>query len=181
MNTATQNLVDDHVHILQIIAVMERIIGSDNPDIAHIESIVDIIRNYADGLHHAKEENQFFPFLAKRGFSLTQGPVVVMLNEHARGRDLVKGIADNITLYKSGNISALGNIYSNMAGYAELLQNHIAKENNILFRMADNALSETDQQELLKQFAEAEKKHISGSSSEDYIKKIRQLASVYGI
>ena len=44
-----------------------------------------------------------------------------------------------------------------MAGYAELLQNHISKENNILFRMADNALSEKDQQDLLKQFEEAEK------------------------
>ena len=92
MNTATKNLEDDHVHILKLLDVMERIIGSDNPDISHLESIVDIIKNFADGLHHAKEENQFFPFLAKRGFSLTQGPVAVMLNEHERGRDFVKEI-----------------------------------------------------------------------------------------
>ena len=64
MNTATKNLEDDHVHILHLIEVMERVIGSENPDISHLESIVDIIRNFADGLHHAKEENQFFPFLA---------------------------------------------------------------------------------------------------------------------
>jgi hemerythrin-like domain-containing protein len=160
---------------------MENVIGSENPDIGHIETMVDIIRNFADGLHHAKEENQFFPFLAKRGFSLTQGPVGVMLNEHVRGRELVKGIADNITLYKNGNLSALNNIYSNMAGYAELLKNHIGKENNILFRMADNALSDSDQKDLLKQFEEAEKKYASHFSSEDYIKKIRLLASTYGI
>jgi len=181
MDTATKNLEDDHVHILQLIRVMERIIGSENPDITHIESIVDIIRNFADGLHHAKEENQFFPFLANRGFSISQGPVAVMLMEHVRGRDFVKGIAENISLYKGGNLSALGKIYSNMAGYAELLQNHIGKENNILFRMADRALSEEDHQLLLKQFEEAEKTHVSGSSSEEYIKKIQQLASVYGI
>ena len=36
-----------------------------------------------------------------------------------------------------------------MAGYAELLQNHIGKENNILFRMADRALSESDHKDLL--------------------------------
>jgi hemerythrin-like domain-containing protein len=165
MNTATNNLEDDHIHILKLIEVMERVIGSDNPDVSHLESIVDIIRNFADGLHHAKEENQFFPFLAKRGFSLTQGPVAVMLHEHVQGRDFVKGIADNISLYKSGNISALGKIYSNMAGYAELLQNHIGKENNILFQMADRALSESDHQDLLTQFGEAEKNHSSGSSS----------------
>jgi hemerythrin-like domain-containing protein len=177
MNTAAKNLEDDHVHILQLLKVMERVIGSENPDTSHLESMVDIIKNFADGLHHAKEENQFFPFLTKRGFSLTQGPVAVMLNEHARGRDFVRGISENIVLYKGGNMEALGKIYSNMAGYAELLKNHIGKENNILFRMADNALSESDQQDLLKQFDEAEKYH----SSADYIKRIQQLSSVYGV
>lgn len=181
MNTATQNLEDDHVHILKLIEVMERLIGSENPDVSHLENIVDIIRNYADGLHHAKEENLYFPFLAKRGFSLSQGPVAVMLMEHVRGREFVKGIADNIPLYKKGNISALGDIHRNMAGYAELLQNHIGKENNILFRMADNALSETDQLDLLKQFEEAERNHSSGFSSEEYIRRIEQLASAYNV
>jgi hemerythrin-like domain-containing protein len=181
MNTATKNLENDHVHILQLIEVMKRVIGSDKPDITHLESIVDIIKNFADGLHHAKEENQFFPFLANRGFSLSQGPVAVMLHEHAQGRDFVKGMAENIPLYKGGNASALGKIYSNMAGYAELLENHIGKENNILFRMADRALSETDHQDLLKQFEEAEITHSSVSSSEDYIKKIKHLTSVYGV
>jgi hemerythrin-like domain-containing protein len=181
MKSATKNLEDDHVHILHLIEVMERVIGSENPDVNHLESIVDIIRNFADGLHHAKEENQLFPFLAKRGFSLSQGPVAVMLNEHARGRDYVKGMAESISLYKGGNMAALGRIYSDMAGYAELLQNHIGKENNILFRMADNALSEKDHGDLLTQFDEAEKKYSSGSSSADYIKKIQVLASAYGV
>jgi hemerythrin-like domain-containing protein len=181
MNTATKNLEDDHVHILKLIEVMERVIGSENPDVSHLEGIVDLIKNFADGLHHAKEENQFFPFLSKRGFSLSQGPVAVMLHEHIQGREFVKGMADNISLYKGGNHSALGRIYSNMAGYADLLKNHIGKENNILFRMADRALSETDNQELLKQFEEAEKNHGAGSPSAEYIDRIQQLASSYGL
>jgi hemerythrin-like domain-containing protein len=181
MNTATKNLEDDHVHILRLIEVMKKVIGTESPDISQLESIVDIIRNFADGLHHAKEENQFFPFLATRGFSVSQGPVAVMLNEHSRGRDFVKGISENITLYKGGNASALGRIYSNMAGYAELLENHINKENNILFRMADRALSEADNRELLAQFGEAEEALSSDYSSGDYVKKINNLASIYGI
>jgi len=104
-----------------------------------------------------------------------------MLNEHVQGREFVKGMALHIGLYKGGNVSALGKIYSNMAGYAELLHNHIGKENNILFRMADNALSEEDHRELLRQFEEAGKSYSSGSSSEDYIKMIENLASVYEV
>ena len=78
-------------------------------------------------------------------------------------------------------MAALGNIYRNMAGYAELLQNHISKENNILFRMADNALSDADNQELLRLFGEAERNHNSGHSSSEYIERIDKLASEYGI
>jgi hemerythrin-like domain-containing protein len=97
------------------------------------------------------------------------------------GREHIREIADNIPLYKSGNMAALGNIYRNMAGYSELLRNHIAKENNILFRMADNALSDADQQELLRLFEESERNHYSGHSSSGYIERIDELASVYGI
>jgi hemerythrin-like domain-containing protein len=181
MNTATKNLEDDHVHILRLIDVMEQITHEDNPDINHLESIVDIIRNFADGQHHAKEENIFFPFLQERGFSATQGPVAVMLHEHVQGRNLIKGIEDNINLYKNGNKAALDHIFSGMSGYAELLRNHIAKENNILFRMADNVLSESDQLYLSGRFSEAEKNFISNEASEDYKRRIGDLASFYKI
>jgi hemerythrin-like domain-containing protein len=179
MNTATKNLEDDHVHILKLIDVMEHIARTGNPDVNHLEKIVYIIRNFADGTHHAKEENLFFPLLAEKGFSPTQGPVAVMLHEHVLGRNFVKGMADNISLYKSGNKTALSEIFRNMNGYSELLRNHISKENNILFRMADNALSESDQSNLLSKFAEAEKNHVQSPDSKPYSEQIRELASFY--
>jgi hemerythrin-like domain-containing protein len=181
MNTATKNLEDDHVHILRLIDVMEHISRSENPDISHLENIVDIIRNFADGVHHAKEENLFFPFLAGKGFSPTQGPVAVMLHEHAMGRNFVKGMADNIALFKNGNLSALSEILRNMEGYAELLRNHISKENNILFPMADKVLSESDHLNLLDSFKEAEKKYVSSVDSIDYPERIKDLVCFYNI
>ena len=177
MNTATENLENDHVHILMLIDVMEQITYSTDPDIEHIEKILSIIRNFADGLHHAKEEELFFPFLSERGFSTTQGPVAVMLNEHEQGRNFVRGIASNIELYKKGNKSAVNDIYANMMGYAGLLRNHISKENNILFKMADRVLSESDHSNLSQRFAETEKNHVT--SPDEYIKQIQELASVY--
>ena len=181
MNTATKNLEDDHVHILKLIDVMEHITQTENPDTDHLEKIVYIIRNFADGLHHAKEENLFFPLLAEKGFSPTQGPVAVMLHEHVLGRNFVKGMAENITLFKSGNKAAIGEIFRNMNGYSELLRNHISKENNILFRMADKALSESDQNNLLNKFTEAEKSHSQLHESKTYPEQIKELASFYKI
>jgi hemerythrin-like domain-containing protein len=181
MKTATKNLIDDHVHIILLLDVMEHITRSGKPDIDNIEKIVDIIRNFADGLHHAKEENLFFPFLGTRGFSVTQGPVAVMLHEHVLGRNYVKSIAENIALYKSGNEAALTEIFINMNGYAELLRAHISKENNILFRMADNALSESDHINLLESFDEAEKGHAASGVIKDYPSQITELAIFYKV
>jgi hemerythrin-like domain-containing protein len=181
MNTATKNLEDDHVHIIKLIDVMEHITRTEDPDVSDLESVVDIIRNFADGLHHAKEENLFFPFLGQRGFSSAQGPVAVMLHEHVLGREFVKGISEGIALYKQGDKDALDGIYENMKGYAVLLRNHISKENNILFRMADRVLSEADHEQLLAGFAQAEKDHSRALSPDDYISRISRLATHYGI
>jgi hemerythrin-like domain-containing protein len=177
MNSATKNLENDHIYILRLTDIMEQITQSNEPDIEHIEKIVGIIRNFADGLHHAKEEEHLFPYLGEKGFSTTQGPVAVMLLEHEQGRSFVRGIVDNVILYKKGNRSVVGEIYSNMIGYASLLRNHIAKENNILFKMADRVLSEEDHLLLTGQYAEAEKRNGAGSA--DYIRQIEELASKY--
>ena len=181
MNTATKNLEDDHIYVLKLTDVMRAITRSENPDIRHIEDIIDIIRNFADGLHHAKEENLFFPALESKGFSAQQGPVAVMLNEHIQGRNFVKGIADNLELYKKGNKAALEKIYQNMSGYADLLVNHITKENNILFRMADNVLSEIEQKNLAEQFETIEQNRQAGARVNDYINRINILALFYKV
>ncbi len=179
MNTATKNLEDDHVSILKLIDVMEIMTDNSDPAITDLEEVVDLIRNFADGLHHVKEEKLFFPLMAERGFSLTQGPVAVMLSEHEQGRNYVKGISENIQLVKDGDLSSLNLVYSNMLGYGELLRNHIAKENNVLFRMADHALSAEDQQSLLQQFTEVENQGSSDQQKTDFIARIEKLAQTY--
>jgi hemerythrin-like domain-containing protein len=181
MKTATKNLEDDHVYVLKLTEVMVAVTRSENPDIDHISSIIDIIKNFADGLHHAKEETLFFPALALKGFSAQQGPVAVMLHEHIEGRNFVKGITENLENYKKGDKSAKAGMYQNMRGYAELLVNHIGKENNILFRMADKVLSENEQHELLSDFEKIEKNRSEGTMAADYIGRIKTLASFYKV
>lgn len=179
MTTATQNLENDHVQILRLIAVMERITGSANPNVEHLELIVKIIREFADGLHHAKEEQLLFPLMVQKGFSNESGPVAVMLHDHAEGRNFVKGISEGITQYKQGDSGAIRFIFTNMLGYADLLKNHIGKENNVLFRMADKAFSTAEQESLLLDFTKVENTPGNGHSKDDYITLIDKLAGIY--
>ncbi len=181
MNTATKNLENDHVHILKLIDVMKVLVQSGMPDIEHIEKIIGLIRGYADGLHHAKEEEYFFPALKEKGFPADRGPVAMMLYEHSQGRNFVKGIADNVELYKKGTKSALEEIFRNMSGYSELLTNHIAKENNVLFRLAGNALTDVEQKHLLEKFEMVESNSATGNKLKCYIDQINDLASYYNV
>lgn len=181
MITATENLVSDHVHVMKLIDVMRVIVTSDKPDIEHIESVIDIIKKFADGLHHAKEENIFFPALENIGFSAQQGPVAAMLNEHVQGRNFVKGIEDNLELFRKGNTANLAGIYKNMIGYADLLSGHILKENNILFRMADYKLSDAEQKNLVARFETIEQNRQEGTRATDYINRINKLALFYKV
>ncbi|MBM3436789.1 MAG: hemerythrin [Bacteroidetes bacterium] len=132
MKPATKNLEQDHKQILHLIEIMERMTKTEKVVIQDCESSVEIIRDYADGLHHAKEEKLLFPLLSKKGFPVHGGPVGVMLMEHEQGRDYVRRMIENINKYNSGEMEAMTAVLSNMLGYGELLRNHIYKENNII-------------------------------------------------
>ncbi|MEI7423196.1 MAG: hemerythrin domain-containing protein [Prolixibacteraceae bacterium] len=179
METATQNLENDHVSILKLIDVMNRMVILPDANILHLEEVVELIKKFADGLHHAKEETLLFPLMAEKGFSMQQGPVAVMLMDHEQGRAYVRGMAENIRLYKTGQLSALNLVYTNMNGYSELLSNHIAKENNILFRMADNAFTTEDQHSLMEQFSLIDAGSGTGPSGNEYVQRIEILANQY--
>lgn len=172
---ATANLENDHIYILRLCDVMEKMAYAANIDPEHLARVVSLIRNFADGIHHKKEEDLLFPKMAEKGFSPVQGPVAVMLHEHEEGRKFVRGIAGNIDLYKSGDKEASEAVKYNLLGYAGLLKNHIAKENNILFRMADNALSDEEQENLSAEFNKVEKSLAPGGTSSSYISQIEEL------
>jgi hemerythrin-like domain-containing protein len=175
LKTATKNLENDHVYILHLIDVMEKIVLTSHSGVNNMETVVNLIRNYADAFHHAKEENLLFPLMATKGFSKEQGPIAVMLHDHVQGRSFVKAMSEEIENFKKGNNAALSKIHENMKGYIELLRGHIAKENNVLFRMADNVMSEKEQQDLLLEFAKIETNNFGGGVLESYISEIEKL------
>jgi len=179
MTTATQNLENDHVYILQLTDIMGRMVSSKSTNTEHFETVVDIIKSFADGLHHKKEEDLLFPLFEQRTAGGHCAPVGVMLMEHDQGREYVRGIVENITKFKNGDSTALDSIFNYMLDYSELLQQHIYKEDNVLFRMADEAFSDNDHELLVTQFNKVESEAEDGNKKEDYIKLIQNLGEEY--
>lgn len=179
MDTATQNLENDHVFIVKLTDIILSIVEKQSTNTDHFDLIINLIRNFADGTHHAKEEGFLFPLMGEKGFSPEFGPVAVMLHEHEQGRNYVKAAVEAIQKFKTGNQAALQSVYENLSGYAYLLQNHIDKENNILFKMADEAFSSAEQQNLLLQFTDVENNVDREFNPENSKQKINSLAEIY--
>ncbi len=121
-----------------------------------LDEALDFFRNFADGCHHAKEENLLFPRMKERGVPERGGPIGVMLAEHDQGRACLKAVRENLAAAERGDPEARRQVFGNATAYIELLRQHIHKEDNILFRMAALVLHPDDVAELTKEFAAVE-------------------------
>jgi hemerythrin-like domain-containing protein len=148
----TEELKAEHEDIRRMLTVVGEMAArlERGQDVAadDIERAIDFIRNYADGYHHAKEEDLLFPAMYDAGFPKDAGPVAVMLNEHDEGRAYVRAMAEAVARYSVGDTTARDEIAEYALSYAGLLDQHIEKENQALYPMADGRLEERAQAEL---------------------------------
>ncbi len=160
----TQILSEEHKHILKVIDVLmaecRAIEAGKDINRALFKKIIRFIKNYADAFHHAKEEDILFVELCKDNVRMPCNPVQQMLYEHDQGRAFVKDLEVGV---KSGNRKK---ILESARAYADLLTEHIYKEDNILYPMADSALSQKVKSAMAKKFKRVESKFKSAS---DYI------------
>jgi len=176
---ATQQLRDEHEEIKLMLSIMEKTINKLNNgvvlDIEYMEKIIDFIKGFADKCHHGKEEDVLFPALIKNGMRKDIGPIAVMLNEHQQGRAFVKALSKALDDFKNRNTKALHEIVENAMNYVNLLRSHIAKENDVLFMMADKLLSETEQNELAEAFEKIEIEKIGLGKHIEYHNLLKNL------
>jgi hemerythrin-like domain-containing protein len=179
----TQQLIDEHECIKSMLSIIEKIAkeieegGELNPE--HFEKILDFIKGFADKNHHHKEEDILFPAMVKQGVPNEGGPIAAMLHEHQSGRNYVKGMSEAFDAYKNGNKTAINDIISNAMNYVQLLRNHIEKENNILFKMAEKVLNEEEQMKIFDAFERVEEENIGISHYGGYHQLLVKLKSMY--
>ena len=179
----TEILKEEHKLVVLMLKVMDAVCAKldqgktvNTDDLA---AIIDFIRTFADGCHHAKEEKLLFVELEKAGMPQNDGPVAVMLREHALGRNYVQGMDGALGRIKNGDPSAAGTFAENARGYIELLLNHIDKENGVLFVMADRLLSPEAQMRLAEGFERVEREETGEGVHEKYHALLHRLRDAY--
>jgi hemerythrin-like domain-containing protein len=134
---------------------------------------------FVDKCHHGKEEEFLFPALEEAGIPREGGPIGVMLTEHAAGRSWVSQMRQTLTGYKAGDLSAGEGFRQHARHYCGLLRQHIDKENNVLFVMAESRLPSAKQEELGRAFEKLEKERIGEGKHEEFHALLDQLQNEY--
>jgi hemerythrin-like domain-containing protein len=183
MAQATDDLRREHQVVGLVVTAMEReaqhIRETGEIDADAVQNMVEFTRGFTDGCHHAKEERLLFVRLRERS-SVAQGPIEVMLREHEGGRARVAAIQEALAAARAGDAAARRRVADNLAGYASLLYAHIAKENNVLFPLADRELSDEDQRWLAAEFERLEAEETGAGGHEKYAEIARELAGTDG-
>ena len=173
---ATELLSDEHRVIERVLAALERL--TEKPATEFLEpwkKALDFIRHFADQCHHFKEEKVLFPALEEHGIPNEGGPIGMMLLEHEEGRSYVRAMFDALSKIEAGDRSAQVALFENAQQYLRLLREHIQKEDDILFRMADEVIPEDEQIQLLKTFETHEAEEIGVGVHEKYLKIAAEL------
>ncbi|MEN6348642.1 MAG: hemerythrin domain-containing protein [Syntrophomonas sp.] len=182
---ATGQLIQEHEAVLSMLQILEKIcLNFDrgiHPNIDELDSIVDFLKGFVDKCHHGKEEDILFPELEARRVPNFGGPIGVMLSEHQQGRVLIAAMADALKLLRSPEHtdSVYEQLVDNAQKYIKLLREHITKENQVLFNMADSLIDETAQNELYEKFEELETERMGPGQHEAYHHLLHNLAKTY--
>ena len=139
---STMSLRRDHELIEKVIKAMESTIQLLNDGKQIPESIllpvIDFSKNFTDVCHHSKEEKSLFPALEQAGLPTHMGPIAMMLIDHQRSREIGAEMEVSAKEYLSSGDSK--KLVSDMQQYVEHITEHLWKENNKLFMMAEARL-----------------------------------------
>ncbi len=145
-----QNLYDDHRQVENRLGRLDALLAApaDTPGLeTDLESIVRFLEEDLE-IHLLHEERGLFPVL-ERYIGREAGPIAVMLMEHAEMRRLVGGLRQAFDAWRQQRNPATASALSDAARQAAgLLYEHIAKEDQVLFPLAQRAFAESDVQEV---------------------------------
>ena len=164
---ATADLRDEHEVILQALAVLERVatrLASGRPvSDSALTDLVRFLQTFADRCHHGKEEDQLFPAMRAKGMGDT---LTVFLEEHEEGRRYLRTLASGASIASRAAAARR---------YVALLRDHIERENEVLFPMADGLFTAEEHAALARAYEDVERQVVGASVHEGLLTTLAHL------
>jgi hemerythrin-like domain-containing protein len=158
-------LMIEHRLIERMIAIVNRTLSQiekeEEADPVMIDKTVDFIRTYADRTHHGKEEDILFRDLKERKMSEEDQLLMNnLIEEHVLGRKITGNLIKANNRYRNGDTRALAEIVSGLRLLVGFYPKHIEKEDKVFFPAARRYFSDSEDQAMLDEFWEFDRKMI---------------------
>ena len=106
--------------------------GKVNPEF--VDVTVDFVRTYADNCHHGKEEKILFRDLERKPLTSELERILnELIEEHRRGREVVRQLVEAKEQYLRGGSRAVSLIVESMRWLVDFYPKHIEKEDRHFF------------------------------------------------
>lgn len=170
---ATEILMEEHRVIERVLNTLETAAErlarglAVHPDF--FLQATEFIKGFADGCHHKKEEGVLFPTMVAHGMPSQSGPIAVMLTEHEQGRAYTRAMRSAAQRLLDGETEARAELIRNARAYVALLRQHIAKEDGVLFPMANQVIPFERQNQVALDFEKVEHEETGEGVHQKYL------------
>ena len=176
-------LMEEHQVIWKVLGSMETMADAlekgERVERDTVKKYAEFLRNFADQCHHAKEEDRLFVKMDEHGFSNKNGPLAAMLYEHELGRTHVRALM--AIGEKNGPLSPEENkeVLGHARDFSELLQDHIMKEDRVLYVMAEKVIPPPEIEKMAEDFEKFEREVTGQGAHERWHALAHELIKAY--
>lgn len=181
----TEILSAEHRVIEQVLDSLEKMAAQTRAgarlDRERAGQAIEVLRTFADRIHHGKEEHRLFPCMEARGLPRHVGPIAVMLHDHEVGRGLIRRMADGLEQAQGGLDAGDRQFADAAAAYVEMLRDHIGKEDGVLFPLAESVLDPAGADALRAEFERFDREDLEPGVLERMLATAEALARHFDV
>lgn len=141
-----------------------------------VEQLLDFFRYFTNSCHDPKEEDLLFTALHRRGLSWDDYPLRELVRAHEERRVVLDSASDWLPLVRAGDSTATLPLLHDLKIYLDLVERHIAAEEETIFPMLQKLLTARDLEELSDAFAAIACEELQEGVHAYYTDLARELA-----
>lgn len=150
-------------------------VSSGKQDKVQIARAIDFLLEFGDKIHNIKEEKFLFPRMGERGAPVEGGPIGVMLMEHDMERKLLVKMQMALDTLDTASDDEKAVFVKEGLEYLTIRAEHIWKENDILYNMARQILTEDDFAYLLEEFQNSDLQHYGEQAADKFAAMLKEV------
>lgn len=176
----TDTLAKEHLLVILVTKAAEQEVrymrdtGEFRPEV--IDELVDFFQYFTEGCHDPKEESLLFARMRLRGLPGDTGILAEFYREHQEFHSRLRDIEHWLRAMKKTGTGDVPELAGHLDGYLKLMRAHVAREEELLFPMANELLTDEDQDELAQGFDSIECEEVAIGVRERYSELAHLLA-----